>query len=90
MPLAVIFRPKDPDPRNPTFPMKPDKVELLRKNSALWLAAMVLPGILSIAFASSKFPWQMVLPLLLIGPMLASNRMLAAASDGSPGKPETK
>lgn len=68
--------------------MKSDKNALLRKNSALWLAAMLLPALLSIAFASSKFPWQVVLPLLLIGPMLASNRMLATASDGSPEDPE--
>lgn len=64
--------------------MKSDRSALLRKNSVLWLVAMALPAILSLAFASTKFPWQVVLPLLLIGPMLASNRLLATAGDRSP------
>ena len=58
---------------------KPDKKTLLKWNTILWLAAMVLPAFFSIAFASTKFPWPMVLPLLLLGPMLASNKMLAQA-----------
>ena len=56
-----------------------DKKNLLKWNTILWLAAMVLPAFFSIAFASTKFPWPMILPLLLIGPMLASNKMLAQA-----------
>jgi hypothetical protein len=40
---------------------------------------MVLPAFLSLAFASTKFPWPMILPLLLMGPMLASNKMLTQA-----------
>ena len=56
-----------------------DKKNLLKWNTILWLAAMVLPAFFSIAFASTKFPWPMVLPLLLFGPMLASNKMLAQA-----------
>lgn len=55
------------------------KNNLLKWNSILWLAAMVLPGIFSITFASTKFPWQITIPLLLFGPMLASNRMIARA-----------
>jgi hypothetical protein len=56
-----------------------DKRKLLKWNTILWLAAMVLPAFFSIAFASTKFPWPVVLPLLLIGPMLGSNKMLAQA-----------
>ena len=56
-----------------------DKKKLLKWNTLLWLAAMVLPAFLSIAFAATKFPWPMILPLLLFGPMLASNRMLLHA-----------
>jgi hypothetical protein len=52
---------------------------LLKWNTILWLAAMVLPALFSIAFASTKFPWPMILPLLLLGPMLASNKMLTQA-----------
>ena len=56
-----------------------DKNNLLKWNSILWLAAMALPAFFSFAFASTKFPWPMILPLLLIGPMLVSNKMLAQA-----------
>jgi hypothetical protein len=56
-----------------------ERKTLLKWNTILWLVAMVLPAFFSIAFASAKFPWQMICPLLLIGPMLASNRMLSQA-----------
>ena len=60
--------------------MKPsDKSTFLKWNTMLWLAAMVLPALFSIAFASTRFPWQICVPFLLIGPMLASNKMLAQA-----------
>jgi hypothetical protein len=52
---------------------------LLKWNSLLWVAAMILPGILSIAFSSTKFPWPIIIPLLLLGPMLGSNKMLVQA-----------
>jgi hypothetical protein len=56
-----------------------DKKNLLKWNTILWLFAMVLPAFFSIAFASTKFPWQVILPLLLLGPMLGSNKMLTQA-----------
>ena len=56
-----------------------DKKSLLKWNTILWLLAMVLPAFFSIAFASAKFPWPMIVPLLLLGPMLASNKMLIQA-----------
>jgi fatty acid desaturase len=67
-----------------------DKKNLLKWNTILWLAAMVLPAFFSIAFASSKFPWPMVLPFLLTGPMLASNRMLTQAIGQSNDAPNPK
>ena len=56
-----------------------EKKNLLKWNTILWLTAMVLPAIFSIALASTKFPWPMILPLLLLGPMLGSNKMLIQA-----------
>ena len=64
-----------------------EKMHLLKWNTILWLVAMVLPAFFSFAFASAKFPWQLVLPLLLIGPMLASNKMLSQAIGGSIDSP---
>ena len=52
---------------------------MLRTNSLLWLAAMVLPGVFHIALASTRFPWPVIMPFLLFGAMLASNQMLARA-----------
>ena len=65
-----------------------EKKNLLKWNTMLWLAAMALPAFFSIAFASAKFPWQMILPLLLIGPMLASNKMLNRAIGESADAPK--
>ena len=60
-----------------------DKKHLLKWNTILWLAAMALPAFFSVALASTKFPWPMIVPLLLIGPMLYSNKVLSSASGGS-------
>jgi hypothetical protein len=57
---------------------------LLKWNTLLWLAAMALPACFSVVFATTRFPWQIVVPLLLIGPMLASNKMLAVALGAPP------
>ncbi len=67
-----------------------EKKNLLKWNTILWLAAMALPAFFSIAFASTKFPWPMILPLLLIGPMLASNKMLIQAIGESTDAPQPK
>jgi hypothetical protein len=56
-----------------------EKKNLLKWNTALWLFAMVLPAAFSFVFASTKFPWQIIVPLLLLGCLLASNKMLAQA-----------
>jgi len=56
-----------------------EKKHLLKWNTILWLVAMVLPAVLSLAFASTRFPWQIIVPLLLIGCLMASNKMLAQA-----------
>ena len=67
-----------------------DKKNLLKWNTLLWLTAMISPGFFSIAFASTKFPWQILLPMLLLGPMLASNKMLAQACGESSDAPDSK
>lgn len=67
-----------------------EKKNLLKWNTILWLAAMALPALFSMAFASTKFPWQIIVPLLLIGPMLVSNRMLTQAIGDSAEAPQTK
>jgi hypothetical protein len=67
-----------------------EKKNMLKWNTILWLVAMVVPGVFSIAFASHKFPWPIVVPMLLIGPMLASNKMLIQAMGESPDAPDAK
>jgi hypothetical protein len=73
-----------------------EKKRLMRDNTLLWLGAMVIPAIFDFSFkwfASGpvRFPWPILIPLLLVGPTLASNRMLASAigktSDGTEAKP---
>ena len=64
-----------------------EKNKLLKWNTILWLLAMVLPAVFSLAFAGTKFPWQVVVPLLLVGALLASNRMLARAIDQTTDTP---
>ena len=56
-----------------------EKNNLLKWNTILWLAAMVLPVVFSFAIASTKFPWQIIVPLLVFPCLLASNKMLAQA-----------
>ena len=56
-----------------------EKNSLLKWNTILWIAAMALPALFSLAFSSSKFPWQVIVPFLLFGCLLASNKMLARA-----------
>lgn len=69
---------------------KSKKQHMLRMNTLLWLAAMVLPGVLHIAFASTRFPWPVILPLLLFGALLASNQMLSQAIGKPTDEPEPK
>ena len=60
-----------------------EKKNFLVRNTILWVAAMVLPAVLSLALAGTKFPWQVLVPLLLLGCMLASNKMLTRALEQS-------
>ncbi len=59
---------------------KSEKSKLLRQNTLCWIAALVAPVILHFGLGSTKFPWPLILPLLLLGPMLASNKLLSKAS----------
>lgn len=67
-----------------------NKSALIKWNTLLWLAAMVLPAFFSFALASTRFPWQMIVPLLLLGPMMVSNKMLASAIRDSAQAPRTQ
>ncbi|MSU47895.1 MAG: hypothetical protein EXS37_02180 [Opitutus sp.] len=68
-----------------------EKSRLLKINSACWIAAMILPIILQLSLGSTKFPWPILIPMLLLGPLLASNQMLSKAighptDDASPNE----
>ena len=65
-----------------------EKQKMLRTNTLLWLAAMVLPGVFQIAFASTRFPWPVLMPFLLLGALLTSNQMLTKAMGKPAGDPE--
>jgi hypothetical protein len=56
-----------------------EKNGLLKWNTIFWCVAMALPAVFSFAFASTKFPWQIIVPLMLFPCLLASNKMLAQA-----------
>jgi hypothetical protein len=59
----------------------------LKWNSLLWVLAMAMPAFFHLVLSGTRFPWPLIFPLLLFGPMLASNRMLAeAASDATSGQ----
>ena len=69
-----------------------EKNNLLKWNSILWLIAMTLPAGLSFALASTKFPWQIIVPFSLFPCLLATNKMLAQAigqttDDANPKSP---
>ena len=51
----------------------------------MWLMAMLLPALLHFGLGTTRFPWPVILPLLLIGTMLASNRMVGEAAGDSTG-----
>lgn len=59
------------------------KHQAVRTNTLLWIAAMILPGLFYLALGSSRFPWPVLIPLLLIGPMIASNNMVAKSARGA-------
>jgi hypothetical protein len=58
---------------------KSEKKKTLTANACLWVAAIALPVICYLGFAATKFPWPILIPLLLIWPAIASNQMLSNA-----------
>jgi hypothetical protein len=68
---------------------KSEKKKMLTANTCLWVAAIILPVICHFGYASTKFPWPIILPFLLMGPMLASNKLLSKASGETTDDPET-
>jgi hypothetical protein len=69
---------------------KAEKKKTLTANACLWVAAILLPVICHFGFASTKFPWPILIPLLLIGPAVASNQMLSRAIGETAEDPEMK
>lgn len=56
-----------------------ERKKLLTWNTLLWITAMALPAALSFTLGATRFPWQVIVPFLLLGCLLASNNMLAKA-----------
>ncbi|MBI5800959.1 MAG: hypothetical protein HZA92_09595 [Verrucomicrobia bacterium] len=59
---------------------KSAKTKLRKQNSVCWLAALILPLVLHFGLSHTKFPWAILLPILLLPLMLASNNLLAKAA----------
>ena len=71
---------KSPHPHNPKNPMTTSvKNNLLKQNTICWLGAIIVPLLLHFGLGSTKFPWPVILPVLIVGLMLASNRLLSKA-----------
>ncbi len=62
---------------------------MLTANACLWVAAIVLPLILHFGLASTKFPWPILIPLLLVWPALHSNQLLSKAIGEPTDDPES-
>lgn len=60
------------------------KRKLIRTNTLYWVIAMALPGVFHLVFEAfvsegAKFPWFILVPLMLVGLAVASNKMLSDA-----------
>lgn len=74
---------------------KSEKKRTLTANACLWLAAIALPVIFYFGLSGTKFPWPILIPLLLLWPAVVSNQMLSKAigepvddpADATPSKP---
>ena len=72
---------------------KSEKKKTLTANACLWVAAILLPVICYFGFAGTKFPWPILIPMLLLWPAVASNQMLSKAIGepvDDPADPTTK
>ncbi len=69
---------------------KAEKKKTLTSNACLWVAAILLPVICHFGFAATKFPWPILIPLLLIWPAVLSNQMLSRAICEPAADPEMK
>lgn len=70
-----------------------EKKRTLTANACLWVAAIVVPVICHFGFAGTKFPWPILIPMLLIWPAVASQQMLSKAIGepvDDPAKPPTR
>lgn len=69
---------------------KSEKTKLIKQNAVCWLSAIILPVLLHIGLGHTKFPWQLLLPFLLIGPMLASNNLISKACGPTQDDPDQR
>lgn len=69
---------------------KSQKTRTLTTNTCLWATAIILPVLCHFGFASTKFPWPVFIPLLLIWPAVLSNQMLSKAIGDPAAEPEMK
>lgn len=72
-----------------------EKKRLLTTNTIYWIVAMLLPAMFDLGFKALatgpvKFPWVVVVPLLLIGPLLASNNLIVQAMTKSSSETEVQ
>lgn len=56
-----------------------EKKNILKQNTLCWLGALILPLILHFGLRHTQFPWPLILPVMLLGLMLASNGLLTKA-----------
>jgi hypothetical protein len=60
---------------------KAEKKKIIQFNTISWMIAMLLPAVFYFALASTSFPWPIIYPLLLVGFLLNSNKVLERALD---------
>ncbi len=58
---------------------------LIKQNTILWLAAMILAPLFHLGFAAFasgpvKFPWPIIMPMLMVGLLIGSNNLIAKAA----------
>lgn len=58
---------------------KMEKKKIIQQNTIPWIVAVLLPAVLYFAFSSTDFPWPIIVPLLLAGFLINSNKVLDKA-----------
>ncbi len=74
---------------------KSEKSKMLKTNTTYWITAMILPAVFYFMFKafaneSARFPWPVLIPLLLFGLMTGSNSLLNRAIGETIDDPTSK